>query len=470
MPLENPRGAFNRAVTRFNGKNLFDLWSISCIFSCIEYFDSWEGRFNFLFPTIYAEKVALFHRAILQSSSVDYKRDLLAAKDVPYVFNSLNEATSERTILLQGSEDATVRIRRLLSTMAHQQIRLQESNFLDRLGRTFAMLHDIPSLYKDEIKAKQGAKYIDLPSAVKQHLGLSVTEFLVIGHALIALMKMRYDANITISDDIRSYTAIQNTSAVKRRAEVISDVVETSRSVRTNFTFTVQDLVLANHSALTLENTQKYLDLLSKTTRQLRDIVSTQKVYSEGLIPDRLSPLERYPIVALDGSRYIIPNLRHFDTAVTDIIHYILQDIYPDNAYNQLRGYVQEIYLRMYLQDRLPQLQLIPEISYRKAKNRVEGPDLTAIDIDREVLVAIESKAKRMRVVSRVHPGTNFLMEDLQGALAAFEKLPVKIQDLYAGLPEYSVYQSSIDRTKSKAPIAVVVLVLVCGAKPFGKR
>jgi len=121
--------------------------------------------------------------------------------------------------------------------MAHQQIRLQESNFLDRLGRTFAMLHDIPSLYKDEIKAKQGAKYIDLPSAVKQHLGLSVTEFLVIGHALIALMKMRYDANITISDDIRSYTAIQNTSAVKRRAEVISDVVETSRSVRTNFTF-----------------------------------------------------------------------------------------------------------------------------------------------------------------------------------------------------------------------------------------
>src|SRR6266498_2825938 len=69
MPLENPRGAFNRAVTRFNGKNLFDLWSISCIFSCIEYFDSWEGRFNFLFPTIYAEKVALFHRAILQSSS-----------------------------------------------------------------------------------------------------------------------------------------------------------------------------------------------------------------------------------------------------------------------------------------------------------------------------------------------------------------------------------------------------------------
>src|SRR6266496_1184446 len=100
MPLENPRGAFNRAVTRFNGKNLFDLWSISCIFSCIEYFDSWEGRFNFLFPTIYAEKVALFHRAILQSSSVDYKRDLLAAKDVPYVFNSLNEATSERTFLL----------------------------------------------------------------------------------------------------------------------------------------------------------------------------------------------------------------------------------------------------------------------------------------------------------------------------------------------------------------------------------
>jgi len=97
MPLENPRGAFNRAVTRFSGKNLFDLWSISCIFSCIEYFDSWEGSFNFLFPTIYAEKVSLIHRAILQSSSVDYKKDVLTASDVPFVFNSLNEATSDRT-------------------------------------------------------------------------------------------------------------------------------------------------------------------------------------------------------------------------------------------------------------------------------------------------------------------------------------------------------------------------------------
>ena len=56
-------------------------------------------------------------------------------------------------------------------------------------------------------------------------------------------------------------------------------------------------------------------------------------VYSEGLIPDRLNPLERYPIIRLENDTYIIPNLRHLDTAATELIHYILQEAYPNNEY-----------------------------------------------------------------------------------------------------------------------------------------
>jgi hypothetical protein len=454
----NPQAAFNMAVSRFNGRNLYDLWSISCLLSCIEYFDSLEGKLNFLHPMLYAEKVASFDRAIIDSKAAAYKQKLLTSQELPNIFNSLSEATAARTIFLEGSDDRLAKIRRLLSTMAHQQIRLHESLLINRLGRTFAMLHEIPNQYCDELRAKQGERYFDLSAVMQAQFGISVVEFFMIGISIMTLIRRRYTANIAISDELRDYTSRQDTIGVYRRAEILGRLIDESRVGRENFSFTASDLVLAELPSQKIEKVQSFINLVARTTKELRDIAHQQPVYSKGLIPDRLNPLERYPIVRLDGDRFIVPNLRYFDGAVTDLLHHIIQERHPANEYNQLRGYIQEIYFRLYIEDRLPHVRLISEVSYRKSKNRVEGPDLTLVETDRGKLIAIESKAKRVRVVSRVYPGDNYLLEDLQGAISALEKLQSKIQDLYANLPEYDAYQPLIDKTRQSDPIAVVVL------------
>lgn len=457
MSLPNPQAAFNRVVSRFNGNNLYDLWSISCLFSCIEYFDSWKTGFNLLHPMLYTEKVAIFDRAILDSKALDYKEKVFQGHEISHIFNAINETTAARSTLLDSSDDASARLHQFLSATAHQQIRLHESLFVDRLGRTFGLLHEIPNQYRDELRRKQGNKFVDLVEVIKQHTQLSVTEFLAVGFAAITLMGLRYEAHIPISDDLRKYLSRQDVIGTQRRAEALTKLIEESREIRDKFSFAPVDLVLTELSSLTIENIQSFLKLLARTTKELRHLMQ-QPIYKEGFIPDKLSPLERYPIVALGGERYIIPNLRYFDTAVTNLLHYILQEYYPGNEYNQLSGYIQEIYLRLYVKDRLPHLQQIPEISYRKSKNRVEGPDLTLVDQDNGKLIAVESKAKRTRVVSRLHLNKNYLLEDLQGAIGALEKLPAKIQDMYHNLPEYGEYQSLIDQTQQSDSISVVVI------------
>lgn len=458
MVFDDTRWAFDRAVGRLNAKNLLDLWTFSCILSCIEYFDSWEHPNNFLHPMLHPEKINIFQRAILSSKAADYKREPLSSNDIPYVFNALTDATGERTHLLEGNSDPSARIRRLLSTMAHQQIRLQESLLLNRIGRTYALLHEIPILHKEELKKRMGPNFVDLDSVSQTRMGLSILEFLSIGYAAIVLMLRRFQSNITIDKELRQYTGLQTPEGVRRRADVMKRITEETRTVRDNFCFEASDLVLPEVSFLTINKIRAFLSLVSRSTRELREVMSQEVVYTEGLIPDRLSPLERYPIVKLDQDKYIIPNLRYFDMAATDLIHYILQEIHPDNEYNQLRGYIQEFYLKYYISNRLSDIQVIPETSYRKGRNRLDGPDLTAIDLKSKTLIAVESKGKRIRVISRVHPGSNYLLEDLATAITAFERLPGKIADLYANLAEYSAYQREIDETKSTQPIAVVVL------------
>ncbi len=289
------------------------------------------------------------------------------------------------------------------------------------------MLHEIPVQFREELQDRLRSGFIDLPLVVPDHIGLTVKDFLRIGFGFITLMNKRYEETITISENTRQYTTADRQGYTRKQAKVICRTVDEAKQIQKNLMFTAQDLVVPGSSVFTLEKIQSYLDLLSKTTRQLRELLRNESVYTEGLIPDRLSPLERFPIILLPDQKYIIPNLRHFDNAVTEVLHFILQGIYPGNDYNQLRGYIQEIYLRLLVQERLESITIIPEISYARLRNRIEGPDLTIIDSDHKTLIALESKAKRMRVISRVNPASPSLVEDLKGAISAFEKLPGKI-------------------------------------------
>jgi hypothetical protein len=294
-----------------------------------------------LFPTLETEKIELLHRAIIESSAAEYKRELLKGDEFPRIHNALNDSTADWVSLLQGPEESQEKLLRFLSTMANQQIRLQERDLADRLGRSYAMFHDIPLQFGDELSERLGGKFLDLSVAVQQRLGLTVREFLLLGFGLITLMGRRYNSNFCVSPELRKTTAHSEPGYIASHARVIADIIDKSKDIQVNLIFRAEDLVDPKSLVFCIENVHKYLDLLSKTTLELRQMLRSETTFTIGSVPDRLSPLERYPIVRLTENRYIIPNLRHFDTAATDVIHFVLQDLYPDNTYNQLRGHIQ---------------------------------------------------------------------------------------------------------------------------------
>ena len=186
------------------------------------------------------------------------------------------------------------------------------------------------------------------------------------------------------------------------------------------------------------------MGILSNTSKELSSLRWSHP-FNAGQITYRLSPLERYPIIRLNDSRYIIPNIRYFLTSFTNILHFLLQDLYRNNEFNETFGSVYEQYIVDFSKDRLPKTILVPEIRYKKANNYVDGPDLTIIDKENNSLILIEVKSKNLRIDSRLNPTSPDVLDDMKRALYSLEKLPVKLKDLYHGYKEYSRWQNDIN-------------------------
>ena len=199
----------------------------------------------------------------------------------------------------------------------------------------------------------------------------------------------------------------------------------------------------------------RFLELFARTTRELRELRNNEPIYRRGDIARRLSPLERYPVAWLSNTEVVIPNVRYLGRNFADIIHFSLwEEQIP--YYDQVRGGLQELYLQVLLETQLPGVTVIPERPYHRGKQSVRGADLTLIEDDR--LILVESKAKRMRAETRLHMLPEELLGDLGGAVEAVRKSEAKLADLYDGLPELADAQATIDQTKNRDPITVVVI------------
>jgi hypothetical protein len=302
---------------------------------------------------------------------------------------------------------------------------------------------------------------VDLPGAVQDHFGISVSDYLLMGFAIITLYMEIYKKSFRLSDAARTYAqsvrGLQDRRA-EARAELLMKAIDTAKPIQRQLVFRAENLVPEDRAIFSLPRIRGFLDLLSASTEELRAIRDREPAYNMGHISVRISPLERFPIVRLERGRYIVPNFRYLEQSLKGNLRFALQEAYPGNEYNQTLGTLQEIYIRSMISERLPQLVLIPETEYRKARDRNDGPDLTVIDRSAKQLIAIESKAKHVRAATRIAPASDELMNDLDGVLKALRKLPEKIRDLYAGLPEYAEYQDDIDLTEGCTPICWVVM------------
>lgn len=339
-----------------------------------------------------------------------------------------------------GKASSDLAILVYLSRLGNIQRRYQDHRFHERVGRLIGMIEELPQTHRHKMPAEFWTMADPTLKTIREFIGFPILSLAVGILGLLELYDRPYQKLLGQFD--------RDAARKAGPAQCLRVLLDHRREWQPRFILPV---------SLTEERTHltRFFELFARTTRQLRELRQNDLVYRSGGIARRLSPLERYPVVWISNTEIVIPNVRYLYRSFADIIHFsLLEEKIP--SYDPVRGGLQELYLHVLLETRLPGITIMPERSYRRGKQFVKGADLTLTEGDR--LILIESKAKRMRAETRLGMLPEELLKDLGGAVEAIGKSEGKIVELYAGIPEFADVQTIIDQTRNKSPITVAVL------------
>ncbi len=461
--MNGKRPTFEDAVLRLNSKNLDTLLETSCLLSCIEFYG---GMNSPLFPLLNNEKCRLFSEAIVASKAASYKSALLTRDDLAYVLNGVGEALNDprfsQEVASQGSQDKTLyAMQKFFARMANIQIRQQEIRSSSTVGRLLALLEVLPQRDLGQFDRDSQNTVRQFAEEVPKVLGASLRDLATI-YMLLSLWYQRLDRiAMRLLQEVRPPTIPGKTES-ERQAWMMYRLYELLPSLKKYMPFSGNSL-LNSLPNLPLSEAAfiAFVGLFSRPIRGIRD-EAKNTVYQIGPVGWRLSPLERYPLVRFDSanvqsSYFIIPNVRTFMRSFADVIHFTLQERFG-NLYNEVRGLSQEVYIRELVKSRLPSCIVIPEIPYRSPKGEKKGPDCTIVEEISGCLIVVEAKARRVLAETRFTMEENIFDANFAQVYDLLLRLPDKVKDLYAGLPEYASYQVEIDVTKQKSPICIAVV------------
>lgn len=463
FPID-PNLSYKNAIVKLNSLNLTNIWLVSTIFSYIDFFFDNPQSPGLLFPAIHGEHISLFQRAILESAAKDYKERYLTSSNYPEIHNNLINA-SYRPYQAKTKEKIEI-VLDIFSKIGNNQFRYQQNQLSVRLGRIYAMYIVIPEKNPDLLRKKMGNNFIDFFNTIPRIInGLSSEQFLGIGFCIFSLIQARYNETLKKIEDTQSYIngGKSQEEITKRQFEVIGKIIDSKKKINIDpLVFSSSQASIRGSIKYSAENVSKYLSLLARTSCDLQTQISRLPEYNVGDLPDRLNPLERYPIIKIHEDGFFVPNARFCYDGISNLLHFILQDYFlkdsNDNKYHQQMGYIQEIFLKNLISEKLQSISLIPEISYMKGKNRVDGPDFTLLENETNRLIAIESKFKHVRNLARVAPLPKTLHEELSNIVSVIKKIDTKVLDMYFGFPEYGIFQEKINKTKENLPIYVVII------------
>ena len=309
---------FRNACSYLNKYNLSDLWKVSSILSCIDKFDTSLNGFSLLFPVLNFVAIALFDKAILHSSARDYKTLLFDSKKLPRIFNALknfkntDELTDE---LYDQSKEPETRILSFIAKIANSQFQYQTDDFGIQVLRAYALYEDIPNAIADQLKTKHKSNYVNIPKAFKDEYHISIKNYLIFGWTLVEYYTFQSQKHLApgkeVVDKIIKLKNDKDNSNNYKTKLLLSLINKTH--IRDEFCFDIHDLLIKLSE---IKEAETFLSILSNTSKELSSLQGCPP-YNIGQITYRLSPLERYPIIRLNDSRYIIPNIRYFLTFFT---------------------------------------------------------------------------------------------------------------------------------------------------------
>lgn len=446
--------SFEDAAIHLSKFNSSDLFAVSSLLSCIEYFDTIKENFNTFFPIINSKKLSMFDKAILSSNANKENDILFTCDNLSYVFNKLNDAGNTSELDDDGSY-VNYRILNLFSRISNDQFKFQQHNLFTLISRSYALYEHFPKFNKDKLSNKHKSHFVDIPKGFNDKFGLSIKEYLIISISIYMHYLEKYQSSIEFED--KSKKEILNKSE-KTKFKVLYGLINNSIYIRLKLFFIPENILIIDNSLISLNEIKKYFELLSKTKKELT-ILQNKAPFNKGEYTYRVSPLERYPIITIKNNhtKYIIPNFHYFDSSIENIIHFSLQDLYPNNEFNETFGSIFEDYIIDMIKKSLPEFEIIPEIRYKKSRNNIDGPDITLIDSNNNALISLEIKSKNVKINTRLNPVEN-LKDDLERAFDALKKLPSKIDDLYQGFNEYSEWQEKINSIPKENVFCLIVI------------
>lgn len=420
-----------------------------------------EGVRALLFPLLHPAKIDMLTKAVLAGNSQDYKPSLLSGSDLVVVWNALNDAAAPVDLHDPTRGGSRERLYRFLQQTAYHQFPMQRLDTYIRLGRFAAMYVDIPNAEFTNKGVHCDKAHLNVPDAFESYTGVPLALFTEVQFRIYALTMQRWSSLYeSVNNSWKEWAGSSTVRPSPRQAQTILRSIIERSSWRHDAFFTARDLQLGTDEARLLDGAIESLTLMARTTSELRQLLR-QRPYNLGFLAHQLSPLRRYPIVAVghEHANYVVPFVSLLDMSMGTLPHYLLleQESIRERFYTSM-GRAQEIYLQRLVADRLPQLRRVPEREWPSAKGKRRGPDLVLLDPTSGTCVVVESKARRFGTDVRVEDGDEALRRTIDDAIRALHKIPEKLAELRQGLDIYSDVQEAINASLRQPPIGVVVM------------
>lgn len=456
--------------------DLLGLWKVSSRLSLLEVFTKPEDPFA-AFPMLNSEKTRLFSQAVLSSSAV-YTQDgvLPSSEDFRKIINDCNHILHDPDDLAlvssaSGTDRAHLEFQRFFVRLAAQQFPGQRPDTWGDTGRLIAMFEVLPERHADRVPIAQQPQVRSVVASLEAVLGARLSDLAIAFADILAWQTFLAQKNHRLFSASGLTHAKENESE-EHRAErqalyllsLILPVPVLDELLVADLTHVLKmlDLVTPGYSSEAMPRVQAFLNLAARSAGELRSMLRLAE-YQLGHHSKRLSPLERYPIVRVDppgewgAPTFVVPNYRHLLESFPSIVDFTLADSLGTD-YQAARGALLHLYLRQLVEDRLPDIVIVPETKYDQARGAKDSPDLTLIDLRSGRLIAVEVKGRRINLATRISVSSEDLRNNLTDAFAALGRLAAKVTDLYSPRPEFSSWRAAIDQTRNAPPILVVVV------------
>lgn len=447
---------FREASRLLNKYKLSNLLGVSSALSLLEVYPSENVKSFRINSSLNQVKTNLFAKAIFNSNSREYKSKLLKSKDFIKVFNHLTDSMSKSSLLDEVDLSSKETAHDFIISLAVPQHWFQKSKIDESVGLYNLLYSEIPDKYTQTLKSEP-YDTVNLSSLFEDKFGLNIQIYFLIGLAIIAFYSNVHGKIAKLNSSEAAHlekTYKSNYLGHVARRDVLVKYLERVSKKYNEFYFTPEALS-KDMPYFSTEDVKKFLEITSAEPKKISSL-RLKKEFKRGHISDSLHPLELFPVVNIED-RYIVPDYRIYNIALTQILPFRILEKVNVNEYRQTLGKIQEIYIQEIINDRLPRVQIIPEIEYIRDGTQFKGPDLTLFEGDKAIL--IESKAKEITLDTRMYAASESLFSDLEGAIKAIVKLKEKkFPDLINKHSAYRKYFQQIDKIKNNPPIFVCII------------